>query len=198
MNLPKIFLAGYPGSQKIVPITKYLLNKYLPSFEVVFINYTGKVEGWGKFFADYFDKISDKYLIFSLDDFFISQPIDMALYAQISMQDAICVKLCECSEEDNKSFPITCQYSLWDRGKLVEFLKLATGPWNFEMKLSAVINQMFSEKTVEEFGRRFKFYPVLKYDTKSALSKKWQGINWDGLNPVDKNNAFLILEKQRV
>jgi hypothetical protein len=177
--MAKIILVGYPGSQHIVPASRYLVNKYLPGYEVIFLNYTGAIEGWSKFVADYLKTIDDEKIIFALDDYFISGADVEQLKEAWKWGD--CVKLCETSPEEHKEYPVTTQYTIWNRELLIHILRRTTNPWDFEMNGSKIMK----EKSI--------FITCIHYDVHTALSARWKGIHVDGLNYEDIN--YLINNK---
>jgi hypothetical protein len=94
----KIILAGHQESKKIILATSYLLKKYLPKnyFDIYFLNYGnfdkkleigtyvsldqkqfGGSDSWCKYLKDYLSKINDKFIIFGLDDYFLSKKINL-------------------------------------------------------------------------------------------------------------------------
>lgn len=171
----KIILVGYPGSQKIVKASRYLVEKYLPDFKPIYLNYTGEIKGWSKFVAGFLSALKDKKIIFALDDYLISGPMDMEVYNNLLKQMTFCAKLCHARLDENEEYPITTQYSIWDREILIKFLLQVNTPWEFEgIKVKGVI-----------FGN------ALPYYTNSSLSGRWQGVDLQGLNEEDK----LIIKK---
>lgn len=172
----KVILIGHPGSQKIVKASKYLTDKYLPAFEKVYLNYEGDISGWAKFVSDYLKGIPDGRIIFSLDDYLIADRMDMDLFLSIEMNDAVCVKLCWARDDENEEYPITTQYTLWDKHYLIELLGMVNTPWEFELKGSRIFKGS---------GKRAMFLSCLPYYTNSCLSSKWEGVRLDGLSEED-------------
>lgn len=175
MSLP-IILVGYTGSQRIIKASKYLINKYLPGFGVIHINYTGKIEGWSEFILTVLAYINDEYIIFALDDYLISSHIDMekyeAAFAEIG-GEVVCVKLCESTLEEHLEYPVTTQYTIWNREYLMQLLRKVNTPWEFE-----IIGSRLFDKTV--LHRH-----CLDYFTNSSISGRWEGVRLDGLNEDD-------------
>jgi len=182
----KIILAGHPGSQKIVPASKYLTSKYLlPEFQITYLNYEGPIEGWAHYLSDYLSSIKDDYIIFALDDYLISGPIDILQFelAKTYIENkfgVVCVKLCHSTPEEHEEYPITTQYCIWDRDFLIWLLvqdEINT-PWEFEV----IGSKMFKEK---------KYYsvhvPCIPYFANSSLSARWKGVNLTGLKEEDVN-----------
>lgn len=172
----KVILVGHTGSQYIKKASAYLTKKYLPAFEVIYLNYEGKINGWSKFVADYLKELHDERIIFALDDYLVANYMDMGKFLSINMDGVDCVKLCFADAGENESYPVTTQYTLWDRRYLIELLGKIRTPWEFELKGSEIF-----KKT----GGIAKFVPCLKYFTNSSLSKKWEGVKLDGLSEED-------------
>ena len=172
----KVILVGYPGSQRIVKASKYLTDKYLPAFEKIYLNYTGEISGWAKFISNYLKGLPDEHIIFSLDDYLIADRMDMGVFLKIKMNDAVCVKLCWARDDENEEYPITTQYTLWDRRYLIELLDQVQTPWEFELRGSSIFKSS---------DKRAMFVSCLPYYTNSSLSAKWEGIRLDGLKYED-------------
>lgn len=178
----KVYLVGHPGSQHIVKASRYLTSKYMPGFKVTYINYAGDLKEWGLFLAEYFSLLKDKYIIFALDDYLLSAPIDMESYEdcldQITSDDTVgCIKLCETTSEEHAEYPVTTQYCIWDREYLTYLLRQITNPWSFEIDGS----RLFKKRSL------YSLSPPLLYPTNSSLSKRWEGVRTDGNNPEDIN-----------
>jgi hypothetical protein len=171
--MEKIILVGYPGSQHIVKASKYLVNKYLPQFEVVYLNYDGPINGWSSFCADYLEMLPDEKVIFSLDDYFIAGVNKAEL--DIALTEGDCVKLCVTTDQEHLEYPVTTQYTIWNRKLLISILRQTTSPWDFEMSGGRFINFVPKVRT------------CLDYDVHTALSKRWEGIKIDGLKYEDIN-----------
>src|SRR6185369_15945148 len=108
----KCILVGYKLSQCLVPVNKYLASKYLKGFDMVYMNYEGLIQDWGKQLAKFLQEFKDEYIIFSLDDFFVSEPIDMEVYESAIKElggDVVCIKLCYCTEEEHLEYPVVAQ-----------------------------------------------------------------------------------------
>jgi len=176
----KAYLVGYPVSQDIVPASRYLVEKYLP-FETTFINYEGNVKSWSAFIADYFRQLDDEYVIFALDDYLISHPLDERAFAYALNsvdEQTVCIKLCDCSEKDHQDYPVTTQWCLWNREYLISILDRTGDPWSFEMTGSNLH---------KEGGKVSLNIPCIRYDPHSCLSSRWVGVKVDGLKEEDIN-----------
>lgn len=176
----KVILVGYPGSQPLVPAAKYLTDKYLPGFEVRYLNFTGKKEHWSGFVADYLRSFNDQRVIFALDDYLLSKPIDMVRFKE-ALKMKPCVKLCVCTPEEHAEYPVTTQYTIWNRLELITLLHKTTTPWDFEINGS----KLFKGTSV--------VHSCLEYDTHSALSARWSGARLDHLNDEDKKQCLTLL-----
>src|SRR5215831_16325212 len=171
--LPKIFLIGSHRSTIIVSASKFLVSKYLPYFDVTYLCYIGdapNVYGWSSYLVSIFKEITDKFVIFSLDDYLINAPIDMAVFydALQAMQtdDSIAVtKLCECTPEEHDEYPVTTQYSIWNREYLIWILERTNSPWNFERRGS----QIHSESS-----KKSELKTCIHYYCNSSLSGRWE------------------------
>lgn len=190
----KLILVGHPGSKVVRKASEYLVNKYMPGFEVHWLNYLGLVEGWAGFISGYLSKLDDKYIIFGLDDYLLAKPIDMnRFYLVLNNMDenAVCGRLCDSSFYKNKEiegelirvgiddYTCTTQYCIWDREALINVLEQVGTPWEFEIDGSAFMNRI----AYDVIGT---VTPALEYNTNSALSPKWEGIDLKGLNEEDK------------
>jgi len=175
----KVILIGYPGSQKIVPASKYLAEKYLHGFDITYINYTGEIKDWSNTLLGYLKSIPEKQIIFGLDDYLISGPIDMDVYEKsIPMLSGLikCVKLCESTIEEHNEYPVTTQYTIWDKDVLIEILGHIKTPWEFEINGSKVFNHL---------GYKTLLRTCIPYFCNSSISGRWEGINLSGLNTED-------------
>ena len=168
----RIILVGYPGSQRLLPFSKYLTSRYLSDFEIIYLNYEGKIAGWSNYVVDYLLKLGDEKVILSLDDFLIRSAIDMDKF-KIAKSMKPCVKLCYCTEQEHKEYPVTLQYTIWNRIELISLLRKTTTPWDFEINGS----KLFKGTSV--------VYSCMDYDTHSALSARWVGTKLDGIKLED-------------
>jgi hypothetical protein len=181
MTTHKIYLVGYPGSQRIVPASKYLTSKYLPGFDITYLNYTGEVKGWAAYVSAFLSLLTDEHVILSLDDYLLSGPINIEMYKGVVkiMEDNTggVAKLCYCTSEENTEYPITTQYSIWNRKYLMTLLSLVSDPWEFETLGSRIHNQQSKHS--------FVYSPCIPYFTNSSISSKWVGVRLDGLSDED-------------
>lgn len=176
----KIVLVGYSGSQKIVPISKYLTTKYLPKweFDVIYLNHRGDVRQWTKEMAIFLSYLTDEYIIFALDDYLMADHVDMKIYSAALRElggDVVGIKLCENTEDELKEYPITTQYTIWNREYLISLLNAPyiDTPWEFEMECSRYFDKTILLRTC--------FY----YPTSSSISSRWEGVRLDGLKEED-------------
>lgn len=167
----KLILVGYPGSQFIVPASKYLVSKYAQEFEVTYLNYEGPKEDWSDYIREYLETLSDELIIFALDDYLLSSPLKTDLYQQsldqLKNPDITCVKLCPNTLEEHAEYPVTTQYTIWKREYLMFILGGTTTPWDFEINGSRLF---------EKVGFKSLNIPALDYPTASALSARWSGV----------------------
>lgn len=169
----RVILIGYPGSQLIVPASTYLTHKYLPGFDVIYLNYTGEINGWSNFVADYLDSMDDEKIIFALDDYLLSGANLEEL--NLALNEGPCVKLCETTEQEHEEYPFTTQYTVWDRKFLISILRHTTSPWDFEINGGKYLSIKPTVRT------------CVYYDVHTALSARWQGIRLNGLSYEDIN-----------
>ncbi len=168
----KTILVGYPGSRKVRNISAYLFEKYTKGLEPIWLEYDADIEGWAMFVADYLKVLDDKEVIFALDDYLIS-----GLMGELpKLGKAVLAKLCVATDEENESYPVTTQYTLWNREYLISLLEQVNTPWEFELKGS----EIFKQSDKEGIGKE-----VIPYYTNSSLSKRWEGIRLDGLSEED-------------
>ncbi len=172
----KVILVGYPGSQFLRKVTDYLFDKYMKGFEFTYINYTGHITEWGKYLAEWLSNLTDEYIIFSLDDYLISAPMDMQVYESSLKElggDVICVKLCQSTMDEHLEYPITTQFCIWNREYLIWVLAQSRRPWDFEFNGYELCTKTVLLRT------------CLEYSTNSSVSGKWNGVKLDGLNYED-------------
>lgn len=173
----KVILIGYPGSQRIVPASKYLTSKYLNAdLDIVYLNYRGKINGWSAFVSGYLTALKDVYVIFALDDYLVSGFNKTNYYKSFMeiMGDTVCVKLCQSTPEEHAEYPVTTQYCLWNREYLIWLLEHVCTPWEFEIHGSKIFNKVCLHR------------PCIEYFTNSSISSRWEGVRLDGLKEVDK------------
>lgn len=190
----KVILVGHPGSQVIVPATEYLNSKYLPEaegFELVYLNYKGRIQGWAKSVRNYLSHVVDAHIIFALDDYLISEKIHMKQFRHAESiigknGVVVCVKLGNTTVEEHLEYPVTTQYCIWDREYLMWLLEQVTTPWEFEIEGSKIFNKACVVCT------------CLEYNNHSSLSSKWEGLNLDGLNEEDAAVVRTMIEGEDV
>ena len=174
----KCVLVGYPGSRKIVNASKYLIAKYLPShFKILHIDYDGPIQFWSKHIIGFLSLLNDEYIIFSLDDYLIADYLDVDKYGDALGEiggDVVSIKLCNSTKEEHEEYPVTTQWTIWDREYLISLLAKVQTPWGFEMDGS----KLFDKKTLHR--------PCLEYFTNSSVSSRWEGIRLDGLKNEDR------------
>ncbi len=174
----KIVLIGYPGSQKIVPASKYLTGKYLPGFDIHYINYKGDVKGWGGYVAACLTFLQDENIIFSLDDYLIADYIEVSKYQSALYEmrgDVVSIKLCQCTPDEHAEYPVTTQYTIWNTRYLISLLQKINTPWEFEIHGSKLFNKTVLHR------------PCMDYFTNSSISARWEGVRLEGLKESDIN-----------
>lgn len=173
-------IIGYPGSQKIVKASKYLVAKYLPMFEPIYLNYKGPIDGWAEYLVGFLRYFQDEHIVFALDDYLISGDVDEAVFSAaidaLNHTNVVAAKLCYSTSEENEEYPVTTQYTIWDTRSLMEILSQVRNPWEFEIAGSARHKRTQAEIV---------FKPCIPYFTNSALSGRWEGVRLDGLKEED-------------
>jgi len=170
----KSILVGYEGSKKILAASSYLLDKYMPSeFDFFFLNYgdyTGDLvtgtyvplddeqrdgsESWSKYIVEYLSKVTDEFIIFGLDDYLLSNFIDLDAYHDLLdyMKDDYSIGAAKLgiSPSYRKSdyemlddhvyllkkeanYSATTQLCIWRRQFLIDVLLKVKTPWQFEL-----------------------------------------------------------------
>jgi len=177
---------GSDKSTSIREASKYLINKYMPGFEITYLTYTGILEKWAAHLAEHLSTLEDELIIFGLDDFLIEEPIDMKVYDQAVREiggAVVCAKLCDNTPEEFFEYPVSAQLTIWKREYLIWILNQTTTPWKFEQEGSRLFDKIALLK------------PCIKYDGNSALSSKWPGINFGKVKDDDiyflRKNNFL-------
>lgn len=192
MNLRlKIILIGSPNSDPVAKASRYLTSKYLPEFDITYLCYGDNVGGWSDYLLQQLCMMEDENIIFSLDDYLISAPIDMDRFnAALAKMggDVVLIKLCESTPEEHEEYPVTTQYCIWNREYLMSILSRTNSPWNFERTGSIEFRKDGHITLLET---------CIHYHCNSSLSGRWEGIRLDGLNDEDRNYIIehLITEK---
>jgi hypothetical protein len=235
----KIILAGHQESKKIILATSYLLKKYLPKnyFDIYFLNYGnfdkkleigtyvsldqkqfGGSDSWCKYLKDYLSKINDKFIIFGLDDYFLSKKINLkATLDMLSFlkkhDNAIGAKLGITPSQrhwdynlkkgthiyimkNNALYPVTTQLTIWKRSYLIQMLSCYKKIKNF-IPYRKIRTPWEFENNGSEYAQK-KLYKVIgskkmpwKYCESSALSSRQKNkINIFGLQYKDANTLI--------
>lgn len=142
-------------------------------------------QGWIKNMGNYLGTLTDEFVILGDDDFFLSKPVDMNSYKKLftlmGEDETIgCAKLCpslfhkpsEYTLIDSEIFKLNSsaewssvvQFTLWRRDLLIQMLKLAFDPWEFERAGSERLNNS-GKSVICAFNSPF-IYP-----DRSALSQ---------------------------
>jgi hypothetical protein len=176
----KIFLVGYEKSKKILPASSFLIKKYIPNnFDIYFLNFGKPVDlhhgtylaladvqeggsnSWSKYLINFLSSINDEYIIFTLDDYFLSKPLNLNSYndvfnIMIHDKDIVCAKLGYSPSDrpdsytlinnkifmlnSNANYSATTQYCIWNRNFLIQLLQHVNTPWEFELNGSSYLN----------------------------------------------------------
>ncbi len=187
----KVVIAGYEGSKKAIPPCAHLLEKYLKGdFDVHFVNFgANNKEDFCNQLATYLGFLEDEFIVLGVDDFFLSKPINLKMYDIIlelmtGNHEIVCGKLCpslfhppssylKLSKDvfmlnQNAEWSAVIQFTLWRRAALVELLKQAKDPWEFEIEGSKRLNAT-DKKVIGTFT------PALVYPDRSAMSRTQPG-----------------------
>lgn len=196
----KVILVGYQGSRKVRAASQYLVKKYLP-FETTWLEYTGAIEGWAAFVADYLRNLTDTHVIFALDDYLLASPLDLDRFNMLLSymdEDVVCARLCDSSFYKNTDitgelirvgvddYTCTTQYCIWDREALINVLEQVHTPWEFELEGSEFMNRI----SYSVIGT---VTPALQYNTNSSLSNRWEGVDLAGLPEEDIKEVQKLL-----
>jgi len=205
----RIILIGYSGSKKILSTSSYLLKKYMPNeFDIFFLNYgdyteelaigtyvslddeqRGGSNSWSRYLIEYLSKLTDDIIIFGLDDYLLSHPLDHSSYLDLvnrMIKDSSigCAKLgispsYRVSDYDVVEDPVymlngqanyaaTTQLCIWRRHLLIDVLSKINNPWEFELIGSDYIQKM----DVKVIGS---LKIPLKYPEPSSISGRHPG-----------------------
>lgn len=182
----KIILPGYEGTKEILTANSYFINKYMPGFDVYFLNYgifSGKLfcgqfisldseqvggeNGWAKYAKKYLESIDDELIIFADGDFFITSAYNRENYDKLLKEmETHLVGFMSCGD-DPKRFSRVAQYAIWNRKFLIEVLNCPErifSIWKFESRGGRYINALNKQKEVVAWQ------PVVPYDPRSAIS----------------------------
>lgn len=182
----KCVLIGSSKSDCIIKASKYLADKYMPDFCKIYLTYDGDFLLWSAYLLGFLTYLTDDKIIFGLDDFLVASPIDMDIYNKglsEMVDDVVCIKLCKSTEEEHKQYPVTTQFSIWDRKYLMHLLSHTRDAWNFERRGS------------ELFDKKVLLRTCIDYNCNSSTSNRWEGYRLDGLKEEDilflKENGYV-------
>lgn len=181
----RIILPGYEGTKKILSANSFLLKKYMPNFDVYFLNYgdfNGKLycgkyvkldeeqfggkKAWTKYVIKYLESVNDNLIIFADGDFFVNQPYNKVEYEKL-LEDMKSHKIGFMSSGvDSKRFSRMASYAIWNREFLLEVLKNSkcNSIWRFESRGARYVDLINKEKNIIAWRE------VVCYDTHSSLA----------------------------
>lgn len=206
----KVCLVGYEGSKHIISTSSFLINKYLPKeFEIYFLNYgkydgeitkgsyieldnrqKGGSESWSRYIIEYLSSLIDKFIIFSLDDYLLSKPLNVKKFnglmnemkkdsligsAKLGISPTYRVNDYDVYSDDlfllrkTADYSATTQYNIWDRKFLIEVLSKVSSPWQFEENGSRYISNETDRKIIGSLSM------PLRYPEPSSLSTRNPG-----------------------
>ena len=208
-----------------IKVTSYLFEKYWPNHEIHFMGFKepdfdlpgnhkfvsiapvqeGGAKKWTRYIADYVRQISEDLILFSLDDFFPTCPIDSDMFNDIrQMMDnnekigRFCLSYdasnnCAHSKvferqgynvvSINKGalYRISAQPALWKKDYLLKFLDHDWSPWNFEVD-GSYMSAGFEEEVYATFDPTFEKVPT-RWVNKGSVSRHCPGkVNVLGLS----------------
>jgi hypothetical protein len=168
----KIILPGYEGTKKVLSSVSFLLNKYMPDFNVFFLNYgefngklycgqyvnldteqVGGARSWMKYVIKYLESIDDDLIIFADGDFFITEPYNQIEYVKLLKDMEKCLVGFMSSGANNKRFSRLASYAIWNREFLLEVLKnkkwggIST-IWKFESRGARYVNLINKKRNI--------------------------------------------------
>lgn len=135
---------------------------------------------WSKRLYDHLEKINTKYILFMLDDFFITDYVDdrkleqyfdiidkddkiaVMYLVRINNQGIVCKDNSDFIILDKKAkYRLNCQVAIWRKESLKKMLRMHESPWHFET-LGSKRSHRFSDKFYA-FAKESDSY-VIKYD----------------------------------
>lgn len=198
-----IYISSYDGCYDIWPAFFNILDKYwtkcpYPIYltsnfkEYQYKNLqmlkVGQETTWLNRTIKTLEKIEEEYIIFFLEDYFISKIVDSneieklcrrmqekkIYYYQLSVKNKL--KKNEKYIKSNKSlsYPISLQLAIWNRKKLISYLyemqlkKIYQTPWDFER----FFIEMFKNQTGEIIGVEYDTRDIMGYKN-GVLQGKW-------------------------
>lgn len=167
----------------------------MPGFDIIYLNYSGEINGWARYLIGFLSYLTDEYIVFALDDYLVTDYINRSQFDAALKEmggnpgdEVVCIKLCNCSDEENEEYPITTQYCIWSRTYLIWLLSKVMTPWEFEINGSYIFKQYSRHDHVLH-------RPCLDYFTNSSISSRWEGVRFDGLREEDlvflKSNNYV-------
>lgn len=196
----KWFIVTCDASAHIRPVQEWLFKKYAPGVELHYLDVGNKsVSTWGKNVLQLLPKEGLEYVVFGLDDYLPTGPLDPRRFAFASIKTmTFHLDRFELGYGAHNKAPfmkkgddfvhhgdwlaygtivpysVSCQFAIWKLSRLREILSQSTDPWNFETKHHCWA------------GCFPKGQEAFRWIEESALSKRWKGkINVNGLNPGD-------------
>lgn len=191
------------ASAHIRPVQEWLFRKYAPKAELHYIDVGKKpISRWGHNVNSRLELIDDYFVIFGLDDYLPTAPIDMDKMRDAAhiMKDYPSLDRFELGYGASNKKPfmkpgqvpfvdqgswllystgtpytVSCQFSIWKLSALKDALSLSSTPWDFEVNCHCYA------------GCFPKGQEAFRWIEESALSgKKWPGkINVNGLPAED-------------
>lgn len=121
-----------------------------------FSMYTSKKVAWGKRMIETLKRIKTKYVLFALEDFYLESPVheeqlikcyeymesdpNISYFSFFPTVDASNVKSDKYDGFEKRSqrgeYRLNCQIALWNREKLISYIRPHESPWEWELYVS--------------------------------------------------------------
>lgn len=143
------------------------------------VNSKKKNAPWGKRLINALKSIDTKYVLFALEDFYLEGPVDedklIECYAYMEKNPNIAVfgffPTDDCANVESKEYPgfekrpqngeyrLNCQIALWNREKLISYIRPHENPWEWELygsrRSSRYNEEFYSLKNDEELPFKY-------------------------------------------
>jgi hypothetical protein len=210
----KLILSGYQGSQKIITASSYFYKKYFDAnYELIFTSYGEEASielckgsilylaknqiqsshSWSTYLSEFLKKIDDRYIIFGLDDYFLSNYVDLCKYNEViknfidtnfdllRLDVSIDKTLGDEFNAINAGYIVTTQLSVWKVSTLIKVLSFLNTPWEFEDCGTKIFKYLGFKAVVHAEFR-------VEYPVNSSISARHQGkvsVVGNGKNDVE-------------
>lgn len=191
-----------------MPAQKHLFAKYAPNAELHYLDLLDdSIHTWGQNVLKRLP--NDEYCVFGLDDYLPKAPLNNLFFALAlatlkhfgydrfelgetgwrhkgDLREVTEGKANHLAFGPTSMYSVSCQFSIWKMSSLKDALSKCSTPWNFEVK---------GKCKAATFD-----YPCFRWINESALSKKWTGININGLkeDDVDELVKLGLLDRSKL